>query len=169
DPFPRRGRVLRPHRTGLPGPADRRGLAGRPQRPGPQRRGADAGRRLHRPGRGVRPAGGSAMTATAPAPGPSGRWRRSPALGRKESLQILRDPSSYLIAGLLPLLLLVIFGYGISLDLRRIPIGLVVEQASPEADSLVSSFRNSRFFTARLARHRADVEGDLASGRLNGL
>jgi ABC-2 type transport system permease protein len=109
------------------------------------------------------------MTATAPAPEASGRWRRITALVRKESLQILRDPSSYLIAGLLPLLLLVIFGYGISLDLRRIPIGLVVEQASPEADSLVASFRNSRLFTARLARHRADVEGDLASGRLKGV
>jgi ABC-2 type transport system permease protein len=109
------------------------------------------------------------MTATAPAPEESGRWRRIMALVRKESLQILRDPSSYLIAGLLPLLLLVIFGYGISLDLRRIPVGLVVEQPSPEADSLVASFRNSRFFTVRLARHRADVEGDLASGELKGV
>jgi ABC-2 type transport system permease protein len=95
--------------------------------------------------------------------------RRIAALVRKESLQILRDPSSYLIAGVLPLLLLVIFGYGISLDLRNIPIGLVIEQASPEADSLVASFRNSHFFTVRLARHRADVEGDLVSGRLKGV
>src|SRR5215831_91022 len=100
--------------------------------------------------------------------GISGRWRRVAALVRKESLQIVRDPSSYLIAGLLPLLLLVIFAYGISLDLRRIPIGLVVEQASPEAESLVASFRNSRFFTVRLARHRAEVERDLVSGRLKG-
>lgn len=98
-----------------------------------------------------------------------GRLRRTRALIRKESLQILRDPSSYLIAGLLPLLLLVIFGYGISLDLRRIPVGLVVEQASPDADSLVASFRNSRFFTVRLTTHRAAVERDLVSGRLKGV
>src|SRR5262249_22088302 len=51
-------------------------------------------------------------------------------------------------------------------DLRNVPIGLVVEQSSPEADSLVESFRNSRFFTVRLARHRAEVEDDLVSGRL---
>ena len=56
------------------------------------------------------------------APETAGRGRRIAALVRKESLQILRDPSSYLIAGLLPLLLLVIFGYGVSLDLRRIPV-----------------------------------------------
>lgn len=109
------------------------------------------------------------MTAAMPTAERSGRWRRIGALVRKESLQILRDPSSYLIAGLLPLLLLVIFGYGVSLDLRRIPVGLVVEQPSPEADSLVGSFRDSRFFTVRLARHRADMEGDLATGRLKGV
>ncbi len=49
------------------------------------------------------------------------------------------------------------------------PVGLVVEQPSPEADSLVASFRNSRFFTVRLARHRAEVEDDLVSGRLKGV
>ncbi|HTU20075.1 MAG TPA: ABC transporter permease, partial [Gemmataceae bacterium] len=97
------------------------------------------------------------------------RLRRVAALVRKEMLQILRDPSSYLIAVVLPLLLLVIFGYGISLDLRRVPVGLVVEQSSPEADSLVASFRNSRFFTVRLARHRKEVEDDLVSGRLKGV
>ncbi len=95
-----------------------------------------------------------------------GRLRRIAGLVRKETLQIVRDPSSYLIAGVLPLLLLFLFGYGVSLDLRNIPIGLVVEQPSPEAESLVESFRNSRFFTVRLARHRAEVEDDLVSGRL---
>jgi ABC-2 type transport system permease protein len=95
-----------------------------------------------------------------------GRLRRIAALVRKETLQIVRDPSSYLIAGVLPLLLLFIFGYGVSLDLQNVPIGLVVEQPSPEADSLVESFRNSRFFTVRLARHRAEVEDELVSGRL---
>ncbi|HTU23450.1 MAG TPA: ABC transporter permease [Gemmataceae bacterium] len=100
---------------------------------------------------------------------PSYRWRRILALVRKESFQILRDPSSYLMAGVLPLLLLVIYGYGVSLDLCRIAVGVVVEEASPEADSLADSFRNSRFFAVRLARHRAEVQGDLTSGRLKGI
>jgi ABC-2 type transport system permease protein len=95
-----------------------------------------------------------------------GRLRRIAALVRKESLQIASDPSAYLIAGVLPLLLLFLFGFGVSLDLRNVPIGLVVEQPSPEADSLVASFRNSRYFTVRLARHRAEVEDELVSGRL---
>ena len=102
---------------------------------------------------------------TAP-PEASVRLLRLVGLMRKETLQIVRDPSSYLIAVVLPLLLLFIFGYGVSLDLRNVPIGLVVEQPSPEADSLVASFRNSRYFSIRLARHRSQVEDELVSGRL---
>src|SRR5262245_16533064 len=99
----------------------------------------------------------------------SGRLRRTGALVRKESLQILRDPSSYLIAVVLPLLLLLIFDYGVSLDLRHITVGLVVEQSSPEASSLVASFCNSRFFAVRLVHHRAQVESELVSGRVMGV
>src|SRR5262249_5544018 len=98
-----------------------------------------------------------------------GRLRRVAGLVRKETQQILRDPSSFLIAGVLPLLLLFLFGFGVSLDLRRVPVGAVVEQATPEAVSLLTSFRNSRYFEVRVARHRAEVEGDLVSGRLKGL
>jgi ABC-2 type transport system permease protein len=100
---------------------------------------------------------------------PAGRLRRIFGLVRKEVLQIVRDPSSYLIAGVLPLLLLLIFGFGVSLDLRRVPVAVVVEQSSPEAESLLASFRNSRFFKVRLARHRAEVEEDLVSGRVKGV
>src|SRR5262245_49304651 len=99
----------------------------------------------------------------------SGRLRRTGGLVRKESLQILRDPSSYLIAIVLPLLLLFIFDYGVSLDLRHIPVGLVVEQSSPEASSFVASFCNSRFFRVRLVRHRAAVVSGRGSARVMGV
>jgi ABC-2 type transport system permease protein len=95
--------------------------------------------------------------------------RRVVGLVRKETLQILRDPSSYLIAGGFPLLLQFLFAYAVSLDLRRVPVGLVVEQPTPEADSLVASFRNSHYFEVHLARHRKGVENDLVSGRLRGV
>ncbi len=102
-------------------------------------------------------------------PGSSVWLRRVIGLVRKELLQIRRDPSSYLIAGVLPLLLLFIFGYGVSLDLRRVPIAVVVEQATPESDSLLVSFRNSRFFEVRLARHRAQMEDALVAGQVKGV
>ena len=95
--------------------------------------------------------------------------RRVVGLVRKEFLQIRRDPSSYLIAGVLPLLLLFIFGFGVTLDLRRVPIGIVIEQSTPEANSLLDSFRNSRYFKVQMARHREQVEDDLVAGRLKGV
>jgi ABC-2 type transport system permease protein len=97
------------------------------------------------------------------------RLRRLAGLIRKESLQILRDPSSFLIAGVLPLLLLFIFVFGVTLDLRRVPIAVVIEWPSPEADSFLASCRNSRYFDTRLARHRAEVEHELVSGRIKGI
>ena len=49
------------------------------------------------------------------------------------------------------------------------PSAPVVEQATPETDSFLASFRNSRYFEVHLARHRAEVEHDLVSGRLKGI
>src|SRR5262249_53328625 len=146
----------------LPRPGDRRGVAGRPQGPGAGRRpaGADAGGRVHRAGRAVRRGRRCGM---------SDPLRRVRALLRKEYLQILRDPSAYLIAGVLPLVLLVIFGTGVSLDLRQVRVAVVVEQPTPEATGLLEAYRNSRYFIVREARHRAAVEGELVAGRLAGV
>jgi ABC-2 type transport system permease protein len=95
--------------------------------------------------------------------------RRVLGLVRKELLQIRRDPSSFLIAGVLPLLLLFLFGFGVSLDLRRVPIAVVVERATPEADSLLTSYRNSRYFSVEVAQTRGKVEDDLVAGRVKGV
>jgi ABC-2 type transport system permease protein len=99
----------------------------------------------------------------------SARLRRLRALIRKESLQIRRDPSAFLIAGALPLVLLGLFGVGVSLDLLRVNLAVVVESTTPDATSLVDAYRNSRYFDVRLARHAAEVEADLAAGRLGGI
>jgi ABC-2 type transport system permease protein len=45
----------------------------------------------------------------------------------------------------------------------------VVERPSPEADSFLTSFQNSRYFEVHLARHRREVDDELVSGRLKGL
>ncbi len=95
--------------------------------------------------------------------------RRVAGLVRKEMLQIRRDPSSYLIAGLLPILLLFIFGYGVTLDLRRVPVAVVIEQSTPDAASLLASFRNSPYFNVIPAHDRRQVEDELVAGRLKGV
>ncbi len=68
---------------------------------------------------------------------------------RKESLQILRDPSSIGIAFVLPVVLLFLFGYGVSLDARDIPLGIVVEQPDAATAGLIGAFERSEYFAPR--------------------
>jgi ABC-2 type transport system permease protein len=75
-----------------------------------------------------------------------GSWRRLRGLIRKEALQIIRDPSSIAIAFVLPVVLLFLFGYGVSLDAKRVPLALVVEKPSPATASLIADFYQSEWF-----------------------
>ncbi|TNE34985.1 MAG: ABC transporter permease [Alphaproteobacteria bacterium] len=71
--------------------------------------------------------------------------RRLAALIRKETVQIVRDPSTLLIAFVLPILLLFIFGFGVSLDANSIRVGMVVQDSSPQANSLAQALRASPY------------------------
>jgi len=65
---------------------------------------------------------------------------------RKESLQILRDPSSIAIAFVMPVILLWLFGYGVSLNAQNIPLAMVVERPDANTTSLVGAFQYSDYF-----------------------
>lgn len=95
--------------------------------------------------------------------------RRAFSLARKETFQIFRDPSSILIAFVLPLILLLLFGFGISLDANSIRIGIVVQDARTDARSLVQAFEGSDYFETVTAFDQAALEPGLVSGQLRGL
>jgi ABC-2 type transport system permease protein len=95
--------------------------------------------------------------------------RRILGLIRKETRQALRDPSSMLVAGVLPLILLFLFGYGVSLDPRFFVIGLVVERPTPETGSFTSALVNSPYFAVKTARNRRAFENELVAGRIHGI
>ncbi len=78
-------------------------------------------------------------------PGAAKRMRLAGMI-RKESLQILRDPSSIAIAFVMPVVLLLLFGYGVSLDARKVPLAMVVEQPDASTASLIGAFRHSEYF-----------------------
>ncbi|MDR0762731.1 MAG: ABC transporter permease [Campylobacteraceae bacterium] len=73
--------------------------------------------------------------------------RRLKALIKKENLQIMRDPSSILIVCILPLILLFLMGYAVSLDLREIKLGIISKSESSYARTLTEAFRGSKYFT----------------------
>jgi len=87
----------------------------------------------------------------------------------KESLQILRDPSSIAIAFVLPVVLLFLFGYGVSLDAKHIPVGLVVEQPDTTTASLVDSFSQSDYFSPQYFHSIQSAETALKDRKIDGI
>ena len=67
--------------------------------------------------------------------------RRLRSLVRKETRQIVRDPSSIAIGIVLPVLLILLFGYGLSLDVTNAPVAVVLEDVSPAATDLAALLR----------------------------
>jgi len=79
---------------------------------------------------------------------------RLSAIARKEFLQIRRDPRSLYLAFILPILLLTLFGYAISFDIRNIRMAVLDQSQSAGSRELIESFESSGYFTivGRLAR-----------------
>jgi ABC-2 type transport system permease protein len=72
--------------------------------------------------------------------------RRTQAIARKELLHILRDPRSLVMALALPLLMILLFGYALTLDVDRIPTIAYDADQSSESRELISRFQGSRYF-----------------------
>ena len=87
----------------------------------------------------------------------------------KESLQIVRDPSSIAITFVLPVVLLFLFGYGVSLDAKHVPVGLMIEQPDAATASLAGSFAQSEYFTPHYFRSIQDAEAALNERRIEGI
>ncbi len=72
--------------------------------------------------------------------------KRVKAIVKKEFIQIIRDPRSLALALLVPVMLLMLFGFALSLDVNN--VGMVVwnQDRSQVAGDLILNFRNSRYF-----------------------
>ena len=88
---------------------------------------------------------------------------------KKEALQIIRDPSSIAIAFVLPIILLLIFGYGVSLDAKRVPIAVVVEKPGPETNEFIAGFRRSEYFIPRHMRTIQEAMDALKKAQVSGV
>lgn len=72
--------------------------------------------------------------------------QRTGAAARKEFLHILRDPISLVMALALPILMILLFGYALTLDVDRIPALVYDADRTPASRDLVSRFEGSRYF-----------------------
>jgi ABC-2 type transport system permease protein len=108
-----------------------------------------------------------------PAGAPADAWiaklRRIRALVRKETLQVLRDPSSIAIGVVLPLILILLFGYGLSLDVKHVPIALVMDDNSADASALAGAFELSPYFRPQRQPTLAAAQRLLLQQKIDGI
>ena len=99
----------------------------------------------------------------------SAKMRRVGSLVRKETRQIIRDPSSIAIGIVLPVVLILLFGYGLSLDVNHVPVAVVLEDPSPAAADLAASFQLSPYFDARLMTSMPQAERLMLARKIDGI
>ena len=95
--------------------------------------------------------------------------RRVVSLVRKETRQIIRDPSSIALGIVLPVLLILLFGYGLSLDVTNVPVAVVVEDPSPAATDLAASFELSPYFDVRLMTSMPQAQRLMLTRKVDGV
>lgn len=91
------------------------------------------------------------------------------ALIKKEFYQIVRDPSSILIAFVLPAVLLIIYMYGINLDTTKVTLGIVNEDRQHLTEVLTAGFDKSRYLNVVRYAERQSAYQDLNDSKIRGL
>jgi ABC-2 type transport system permease protein len=73
-------------------------------------------------------------------------WRRMIAVARKELIQIWRDSRSLGIVLVMPVAMMLLFGYGVSLDMKHIPVCVFDREGSQQSQDLLKHFQASDYF-----------------------
>ena len=105
--------------------------------------------------------------ATTPRRG--GFWSRLVALTRKEVRQLLRDRSNLAIGIALPALLILLFGYGISLDIDNAPVAVVLEDSSPTTLDVLEGLRLSTYITPVYVRTMPEATRLMQAHQVDGI
>ncbi len=101
--------------------------------------------------------------------GPTVNMQRLRGFLRKEWLQIIRDPSSIVVAVILPMVMLVLFGFGVSLDAKDQPAAVVIETSAPEAQDFLASLRATPYITPTLAPDRRTAVEWMRTGKVRAM
>ncbi|WP_443744353.1 ABC transporter permease [Sutterella sp.] len=101
------------------------------------------------------------MTAAPPS------LRRFLALLFKEFAQMRADPASLFMGTLLPVILILLFGWGLSMDLNRVGVAAALGEDSPAAQALIAKLRGSPYFELTTVRSREEAEALLSERRID--
>lgn len=99
----------------------------------------------------------------------SGFARRFTALLRKEVRQLLRDGSNLAVGLLLPGVLILLFGYGLSFDVTNAPVAVVLEDSSPTARDVVAGFEGSAYLAPVFVGSMPEAERQMRAGAVGAI
>ena len=93
-------------------------------------------------------------------------FRRVKAIGKKEFIQVVRDSRSLMVVLLMPLMQMALLGYGVSLDVRHVPVCVFDREGSQQSESLLKAFQASIYFDiVETERDYNGVERAMDAGR----
>lgn len=92
----------------------------------------------------------------------------TPALIKKEFFQIIRDPSSILIAFILPLIILILYRYGVNLDTVRVSLGIKNDDMNPKLSTLINSFDHSDYVRTKFFFDKEKMYKEIQNSKLKG-
>ena len=95
--------------------------------------------------------------------------RRIRALVRKETYQIVRDSSTIMIGVAMPIMMILLLGYALSLDVKNVPVVVVIEDSSPAAAELAAGFRLSSYFKTEVTPSMATAEELMLERKVDGI
>lgn len=95
--------------------------------------------------------------------------QRFGALLRKELRQMLRDRSNLAVGLLLPAVLILLFGYGLSFDVKQAPIAVVMEDRSPTARDLVEGLQGSPYLSPVWVADMAEADARMRAGSVSAI
>lgn len=90
------------------------------------------------------------------------------ALIKKEFLQIIRDPSSIIIAFVLPLISILIYMYGINLDTVSVRMGIKNDDANPEVTTLVKAYGHSKYIDSTVYDNEQELSENIVRSKIKG-
>jgi ABC-2 type transport system permease protein len=96
------------------------------------------------------------------------KLRRVLALVKKESRQMIRDPATIAVGIVLPVILILLFGFGLSLDVKSVPLAVVLEESSAPAEDLLAALALSPYFRPQVVYSPQAADRLMMAGSVDG-
>ncbi len=93
-------------------------------------------------------------------------WTRFLAIARKEIIQVVRDVRSLAIVFIMPVVLMLLFGYGVSLDFKHLPVYVFDRDGSQQSQDLLKRFQATQYFdVVKAVNNYPELVAAIDSGR----